>query len=88
MTKMKKVIRIYHFSVTINSSMVVFIQANGDKEKGIQYSLLFRWGRGKQYQPDGYFYEGHWKNNMANGKGRMIHADGDFYEGTWKDDKA
>ena len=50
--------------------------------------MSYWWGRGKQHWPDGYFYEGHWKNNMANGKGRMIHADGDVYEGTWKDDKA
>jgi hypothetical protein len=40
-----------------------------------------RHGAGKQYWTDGSFYEGYWKNNMANGKGRLIHADGDVYEG-------
>ena len=38
-----------------------------------------RWGRGKQYWPDGSIYEGYWSNHTANGKGRLIHADGDAY---------
>lgn len=38
-----------------------------------------RHGKGKQYWPDGSFYEGFWKNNNANGYGRLIHADGDAY---------
>ena len=38
-----------------------------------------RWGKGKQYWPDGSVYEGFWSSHTANGKGRLIHADGDAY---------
>ena len=36
----------------------------------------------------GTFYEGYWKDDMANGGGRLIQAGGDVYEGEWINDKA
>ena len=47
-----------------------------------------RHGLGIQVWSDGSMYQGHWKNDKANGKGRLIHADGDIYEAEWRDDKA
>ena len=66
----------------------------------LEYTI--REGFGKNWWPDGAFYEGKiwkilnfynlfkgfWKNNKANGEGRLIHADGDCYEGSWVDDLA
>jgi len=42
---------------------------------------------GIQIWPNGSVYEGHFKNNLANGKGRLIHADQDIYEGYWLNGK-
>jgi len=38
-----------------------------------------RWGKGKQIWEDGSYYNGEWRNNLANGLGRLIHADGDCF---------
>ena len=46
-----------------------------------------RHGQGVQIWPDGSFYEGFWKNDLANGRGRKIYSNGNLYEGYWKDDK-
>eukprot|EP00826_Nyctotherus_ovalis_P028693 TRINITY_DN2263_c0_g1_i10.p1 TRINITY_DN2263_c0_g1~~TRINITY_DN2263_c0_g1_i10.p1 ORF type:complete len:213 (+),score=17.88 TRINITY_DN2263_c0_g1_i10:224-862(+) len=47
-----------------------------------------REGYGVQRWPDGSMYEGHWKNDRANGQGRFVFSNGDTYEGEWKDDMA
>ncbi len=38
-------------------------------------------GRGKQYWPDGTYYDGYWESDKANGPGRIIHNDGEVYDG-------
>jgi hypothetical protein len=37
--------------------------------------------------PDGTFYEGYWKDDMANGKGVFHQQDGGHYEGDFMNDK-
>jgi len=41
---------------------------------------------GKLVHVNGNVYEGHWKNDMANGRGVHCHSDGSKYDGEWIDD--
>ena len=40
-------------------------------------------GRGIGVWPNGWIYEGHWKNGICHGKGRRIDAAGSVFEGDW-----
>ena len=47
-----------------------------------------RQGKGSQYWPSGFFFQGYWNQDMATGKGRLINPNGSMYQGEWKDDLA
>eukprot|EP00913_Durusdinium_trenchii_P027228 g25546.t1 len=47
-----------------------------------------RSGFGLQVWPDGAYYKGFWKNNMAGGKGKFKHSNGVEYIGQWRHSQA
>ena len=75
-------------SVPVENKELVALQNDGKYEGQWSKSDNLRHGIGIQVWTDGSIYEGHWKNDKADGDGRLIHADGDVYEGAWVVDKA
>jgi hypothetical protein len=54
---------------------------DGSIYKGSWYSMNIRKGFGVFINPQGYKYEGFWKNEKLNGRGRFIDDKANYYEG-------
>jgi hypothetical protein len=72
---------------TVVDEPVRIVSPNGDVYVGETCWQGQRHGQGTFTSPNGYKYEGEWKDGLKNGQGTETYPDGRKWVGEWKDGK-